>query len=411
MLALQFAFVFLMQGAGWGQGFITPVPYNFLDNPSKISQRDNTTGILDFYELETIDANGYGQWAANTSGRWFLIGDTLIDPSTNPAPINVAAFDTIDHNNTSQSSTSGQIVLVTTSSVKDKGDDKIQSLVQDTSDIYCFNLTEIAHKYWEDGIPSSYKKSNDTFHLFVEQCGFKHFIANYGSPGWAFDELATDVDGMDISNSRWLEFRQWLFKVLYYNSDTIYYCRDVNAMFSTFQYLTPGRGKDYNGLIAIFDYLVKNNRCPDKIKYLVQQRKFIRDQKVNIWRDSVGSDSVKRPIDTSVVTIDQIGFSILRGQNGVVATMSNIHGLGNLNATKNPFSDQTTIGTSIADAMMVKLEIFDVLGKQLYTENRFFSAGDVRWTLDGKGLPGGSLYVRLSTIGGKVKTVKLVHDK
>ena len=286
---------------------------------------------------------------------------------------------------------------------------KPQSIVLDTSDNFCYNLTEVAHRYWEDRIPNSYKKGNDTLRLFIEECGFKHYIQNYGAPWNAFDEIDGDVQGMDTANNRWLEYRGWLKKVLYLNLDTNYYCSDVNSMMTTFQYLIPEKGIDFNGHIAIIDFLLSTNRCPGIRLFLVEERNAGRKQQFEIWRDSV-HDSIATPLDTSAVTIDQIGFSILRGQNGVVANKNTIHGLGDLIATKNPFSDQTTLEASIGDAMMLRLEIFDVLGRQLYSENRFFSAGDVKWNLDGKGLPKGSLYVRVSTIGGEVKTVKLIHE-
>jgi hypothetical protein len=297
------------------------------------------------------------------------------------------------------------------SSVMHNEGNKLQSIEVDTiSDTSCFAITEYAHRLWEDGIPSSYKKGNDTLRYFIENCGYKHSIPGYGSPGNAFDELASDVQGMDTSNGRWLDFSAWLKKVLYYNLDTQYYCGDAGAMLSISDYIDPVRGKDYNGEIAILDYLINNNRCPFETASFWAERKSIRSLEVRIWRDSVGGDSANRPIDTSAVTIDKIGFSILRGQSGVVTNKNDIHGLDNLTASTNPFTDQTTLETTIGDAMMLRLEIFDLLGRQLYAENRFFSVGDMQWTLDGKNFPEGTFYARVSTNRGNVKTIKLVRQ-
>ena len=296
------------------------------------------------------------------------------------------------------------------SSTKDNGENKIQSVTKDTSDTTCCYLADRGTGWWSTGIAANDKKCNDTLRLFIEQCGSAHIIDCFGYPSDAFTYISDAVDGMDTANSRWLEYRQWLFKVLYYNHDTVYYCRDVDAMFHTFNYIIPGKGIDYNGEIALFDYLIGNNRCPDELKALIQQRAYARSYEVQHWRDTV-HDSVATLLDTAAITIDQIGFSILRGQDAVAASKINTHGLGNFIASKNPFSDETILETILGDAMMFRLEIFDVLGKPLYTENRFFSAGDVRWILDAKGLPEGSLYARISTIEGDVRTIKLIRKK
>ena len=298
-----------------------------------------------------------------------------------------------------------------------KGEHKRQVSLQayiplDSSQDFCNWLYHRGHSYFQTGYPENDRKGYDTLRIFIESCANLAHVADCGEPWRAFDEVTGDAQGMSTDNNKWLEYRDWLKKVLYYNTkDMMYYCEDARAMLSTFNYLIPGKGRDYNGEIAIIDFLLSTNRCPTEAKSLMDLRNYIRtDFQIQHWRDTV-KDSIATPLDTFSVTIDQIGFSILRGQNGVVANKNNIHGLGNLIATKNPFSDATTLGTVIGDAMMLKLEIFDVLGRQLYSENRFFSEGDVKWNLDGKGLPVGSLYVRVSSIGGEVKSVKLVHEK
>ncbi|MDP4221552.1 MAG: hypothetical protein Q8916_10685 [Bacteroidota bacterium] len=283
-----------------------------------------------------------------------------------------------------------------------------QLIMQATSDTECCYLADRGKGWWSTGIAANDKKCNDTLRLFIERCGSNHIIPCFGYPGEAFSYISDAVSGMDTANGRWLDYREWLKKVLYINSDTNYYCDDVIAMFSTFNYLTPGRGEDNNGLIAIMDYLIKNDRCPAETKSLLQMRAGTRNFEVQHWRDTV-VDSNATPIDTSAVSIDEIGFSILRGESGVVGIHKLPRGLSALVATKNPFEDQTTLELTIGDAMMLRLEIIDVLGRELYSENRFFFAGDIRWVLEGKDFPEGSFYARISTIGGEVRTIKLVH--
>jgi hypothetical protein len=274
----------------------------------------------------------------------------------------------------------------------------------------CANLFAIGHGY-SSGSKDELRMGYDTLKLFIESCATQSYVLDCGPPRRAFADIDKCVSDMDTANARWLEYREWLKKVLYLSSDSLYYCSDFNSMILTFIYLVPGKGVDYNGGIALIDYVLEHNRCPDQTLYWLNQRQSTRDYQVEIWKDTV-TDSLKTPLDTSAVNIDSIGFSILRGpQHGAVKTYSpSTIGFGELHASKNPFTDETTLETTISDAMMFRLEVFDVLGKQLYSENEFFSSGDVRWKLDGKILPKGSLYVRVSTIGGGVKTIKLVKD-
>ena len=252
---------------------------------------------------------------------------------------------------------------------------------------------------------TSIRRAYDTLKLYIESCAIQKGSFH------AFSYLDGAVTDMDTANGRWLEYREWLKKVLYLNPDTVYYCAAFNSMMFTFNYLIPGKGYDYNGSIALIDYILQTDHCPEYTKYWLEGRQDTRQRQIEKWQDTV-KDPVATPLDTAAISIDSIGFSILKGpQFGAVKnhTLQSID-LGGLRTSKNPFTDETTLETTISDAMMLRLEVFDVLGKQVYLENEFFSPGDVRWTLDGKLLPKGSLYARVSTISGGVKTVKLVKE-
>jgi hypothetical protein len=295
--------------------------------------------------------------------------------------------------------------------IKPKGTAKNEmgSSISDDSAIQqeCSRLYYVGKDYSYSNQSGYLKMGYDTLRHFIEDCATYPNVAD-GAPAWgAFSRIDACVALMDTSNIRWLEYREWLKRVLYLSSDSMYYCSDVTSMLRTFSYVLPGRGPDYNGLIAVFDYLIQSKRCPDQIDYLLGQRAYYRDYQYEIWL----SDTTKQ-FDTAAVSIDSIGFSILKGpQFGAVKNhpFQNA-GIGEIRAKKNPFTNETTLETTISDAMMLRLEVFDVLGKQLYAENEFFSSGDVKWKLDGKLLPKGSLYARVSTIGGAVKTIKLVKD-
>jgi hypothetical protein len=278
----------------------------------------------------------------------------------------------------------------------------------DSSENYCNFLAQRGDMLWQDEKSESYRKAYDTLRLLVEYCPLKKDIAKFQFAWKVFSEIGMCVYSMDTINSRWIEYREWLKRVLYLNPDTMYYCSDADEMISTLAYLEPGKGIDYNGAIAIIDYILNESRCPLFTKMFLERRQNIRKDQILAW----GHGDTTKPLDTSATSIDSIGFSILKGpQFGAVKErpIESVN-LGELRASKNPFTDETTLETTISDAMMLRLEVFDVLGKQLYSENEFFSSGDVRWKLEGKLLPKGPLYARVSTIGGVVRTVKLIKE-
>jgi hypothetical protein len=192
----------------------------------------------------------------------------------------------------------------------------------------------------------------------------------------------------------------------------MYYCENVNAMFTTFEYWAPDYGVDYNGIVSIIDFLLSTNRCPYEIQHLLIQRSFVRNKQLQIWRDSV-QDSLKTPIDTTIPTIDSIGFSILRGQQNAVNTpqASGTRGISLLRVEKNPFSDETAIIYDLETTELMKLEVFDLLGNIIYQEaSGLAQPGEHRLDLKTKSWSSGSYYARLTTLGGEVKTIKLIKQ-
>lgn len=277
----------------------------------------------------------------------------------------------------------------------------------------CQRLDASADEQDQYRTPEHYKMEYDTLKAFIELCGdSKKSFPGVGLPWHAFSSLSYCVQAMDTNNTRYLEFREWLKKVLYLSLDSNYYCADVSSMFTTFNYFTPGRGIDYNGEAAVMDYLLNNARCPEQINSLLEGRAYLRERQVTIWRDTV-KDSLKTPLDTLAISIDSIGFSILRGpQFGAVrpSSIRNGFGLSELKANRNPFKDETTLQTHIEDATVLKLEIIDLLGKSLFSESKFFVGGNIHWVVNGKSLPEGSFYARLSTHEGDVRTIKLIKE-
>lgn len=90
MLAVEFAFVFLMNGTGMGQSF-TPVPYQFSNVPGRNSDGYtnylNTSLNTNSHSKQNINftgaaSNNYGTWSVDDAGNWYLLSNLLNDEST-----------------------------------------------------------------------------------------------------------------------------------------------------------------------------------------------------------------------------------------------------------------------------------------------------------------------------------------
>ena len=279
-----------------------------------------------------------------------------------------------------------------------------QPVAVDTSIDVCTRLKTNGHG---DIQVSQWKEANDTLRLYIENC------ANQLGSFHEFTELDGANQFISNDNNRWLDYRTWLKKVLYLNLDTDYYCGDVQSILTTFQYMLPDSAHsiDYNGQNSVIDYLLQNNRCPDAKSYLLKLKKNARDYQVQLWRDTV-KDSTKTPVDTADVTLESLDLQILRGIQFAVQPTSPKAGaaIASFLASDNPFKDETTLRYTLNDAALVEVEIYDALGKLIYSGSEGLQeAGEHTIRIDGKSYSSGSYYVRLSTYSMEVKTIKLEH--
>ncbi len=289
-------------------------------------------------------------------------------------------------------------------SIKEKNGTPLQSVVEDTSFDHCVTLIKKAESLNES---QQYQAAYDAYKAYIESCA-------YLSNSWT---TISDVGGMNTKRSgdfaRYAEYREWLKKVLYYNLDTNYYCADVSQMFGTFLWFNDQRGDDERGAMAVLYFLVQTNRCPKATAYY---------DTVTIpggWRDLYvkWSDSVRNPTLTPFVStlpsLEDLGLGILRGKPADVkkfidAARGEI--LTNIIALENPFSSETKIDFTCREAVAIRFEVFDLLGKKVYDGgNRVYDEGLDQIVLPGNGLPHGELFARFSASDGTVKTIKLQH--
>ena len=77
----------------------------------------------------------------------------------------------------------------------------------------------------------------------------------------------------------------------------------------------------------------------------------------------------------------------------------------------NPFTTEANLDFTLSGNAYVQLAIYDELGRLVWGDGEGSSSekGEHSIYIDGRSLPGGTLYARISTGFGQVKTLKLVH--
>lgn len=282
-----------------------------------------------------------------------------------------------------------------------EGNQKPMSIPSDTS---CLYRKENGYFLTHSG---KYQEGYEAYQQYFEHCASE-------SDSWK------EFNGIGSANSfrhpddkyRFTEYREWLKKVLYYNLAELYYCNDVSEILGTFYWFDDIRGKDFNGSNAIIKYLLESGKCmsDSEVKAFYLQKYYEnRQSQIQHWRDTV-KDSLKTPIDTTLPSLEDLGLGILRGQNGVVAEVSEHH-LGELIAVRNPFTDALNLKYELTKSGMVRIEVLDILGRSIYSEGQGYKPdGEHSLTLNTANWASGSYYIRLSTPSGEIKTVKVIKE-
>lgn len=295
--------------------------------------------------------------------------------------------------------------------IKTKGNPIMSEMVDVTDSAECDRIQWGVHNI---AVGGTYQEMDDSARYAIEHCATQNlFIAIWRDFGVA----STGVQYKSTDPNRFPPFREWLKKVLYLNRDTNYYCHDILAIFQTFTYFNAERGLDQNGALAVAKFLIDSNRCQNLFSDGFNKRwKDTRLDQHQRWRDTV-MDSIKTPFatDTTLPTLEDLDLQILRGPQYAAVkdafTPSKGTKITYLTVSENPFKNETTLRFGLRDAEYMRIDIYDLLGNKVYSDSKLFGEGAEEWKIDGKSLARGSLYARLSTMSGEVKTVKLVHEK
>ena len=278
------------------------------------------------------------------------------------------------------------------------------SLVKDTSLSTCQNLIKSAESFDAAG---QYQQAYDGYRAYIESCA-------YLSNSWThFIDIGAANSARSGDYARFQEYREWLKKVLYYSLDTNYYCADVGQLLSTFSWFNNTRGRDWRGMITVEKYIAASGKCPKATAYY--------DTVVipgnwhglyQAWLDSVQNPDLT-PFDSTLPSLEDLDLGILRGPPADVKKFIDSK-LGpiisNIYSMPNPFTSETKISFITREAVALKFEVFDVLGRSVYSTEKVYDQGDDQIILPGSSLPHGELYGRFSASDGTVKTMKLIHE-
>lgn len=349
-------------------------------------------------------------WAdnSNSTSPPFTVYTPTASPDANIKNITYSSAAQIINPNhtgywTPYSQTQGCNILYNQSIIRPKGN-KTLSITEDTGYALCQHLVITAENLRK---ASNFQAEYDTIRAYMEHCA-------YLSNSW---HSFIDVGQADADRSndihRFEEFREWLKKVLYYNLDTTYYCADVNEILHTFSWFNDQRGKDWRGNIAVLKFLVSSNKCPKVTAYYdTAAIPATWNELYSVWLDSVKNPTLT-PFDSTLPTLDDLDLGILRGKPADVNKYFDTK-LGpimsDIRALENPFTSETKIAFTTREAVAIKMEIFDVLGKRYYSTEKVFDQGENQLIVQGKDFPHEILYARFSASDGTVVTVKLRHE-
>ena len=259
----------------------------------------------------------------------------------------------------------------------------IQTSIYDT----CAEL-----RAWSAIKPSNEEEAQqqyDTLRLYIEKCA----VADSNS--W---DVFPTLDGADQFRSddtnRYIQYRAWLISILYLNKiQPEYFCSCLGSIGNTYQYTTQ--------LLAVWNYLRQYHR---ECWGVGLDKQYAEDSASAAHQ---GNDPTHLPL------LDSLGLGFLLKSEVTPTTPFAGQYLASFTSNPNPFINETSLEFTLNRMSYVTLAIYDELGRLVWGDGRGSSldAGTHTVQIDGAKLPSGTLYARISTGFGEVKTVKLVHEK
>jgi hypothetical protein len=255
-----------------------------------------------------------------------------------------------------------------------------------------------------------YKQGYDTLKYMVEHCAPNNF--------WPYSQMAFSVmpSGLQYTDDplRQTKHVEWMKSVLYLNTiNPVYYCEASEWIMRCIGEDTANTGIDFNNMLAVAKYILESGKCDFMRGTWEGWYEDYRRQQREAWVLSWGVDTALHPLDTTIPTLEDLDLEILRGQQGSVASgESSAPSLLDLRAATNPFSTATEIEYTLGNSAQVELSLFNALGQVVWSQpfGKVEDAATHKASIGGKGLQSGSYFLRVATLTGDVRTVKLIKQ-
>jgi hypothetical protein len=225
----------------------------------------------------------------------------------------------------------------------------------------------------------------DTLRLYIEKCAEAECNA-----ALAFGSLDGANQFRSADTNRYYQYRSWLIKVLYLNTSCVdYFCTVMGAITTTYQKMVQ--------ILAVYNYL--------------------RTYHKECWSSAADKDYSKDSVSafhqgqdpTHLPSLESLGLGFL--MKTVTPSGEGTQFISSFSSSPNPFIKNTTLHFALNGQSYISIEIYDLLGNKVYGNARkSYEPGSYEISLHGKDLPHGTLYARISTGFGEVKTVKLIHQ-
>lgn len=263
---------------------------------------------------------------------------------------------------------------------------------------------------WMAGQPmnrAEYKMQYDSLRHYIESCA----LLDSANSFHAFSKMDADVQEYDLQDTtRYDRYRYWLISIIYLNPNPNYFCACLLSIANA--YAEGIYSNIQNTTLAVLKFMIDHKECSGfGIDQQYNQGISSRHATYLSEKEAGDTNAVE---DTVLPTLDSIGLGFLLQHSGVnpIVPSSQIY-LVSLTSSHNPFMKETTLKFTLKQMAYIQLTIYDELGRLVWGDGRGSSleAGMHSVQVDGTNLPSGTLYARISTGFGEVKTVKLVHEK
>ena len=243
----------------------------------------------------------------------------------------------------------------------------------------------------------------DTVRLYIETCASRDNLSYQ-----AFNHLDGIIAFYEPNDTtRFDRYRDWLISVLYLNkTNPAYFCSCIASIAGTYEY---GKYHLPNAGLAVLNYLRSNSNCDGPGLEREYQQDI--DARHTDWLDG----DRKTPEDTILPSLDKIGLGFLLKGAVFPSIGSNLSTqyLASFTSSPNPFINETTLQFTLNRMTYITIAVYDELGRLVWGDGKGSSleAGAHSVHIDGSKFPSGTLYARISTGFGVVKTIKLIHKK